>query len=326
MIVDVKTATGKLIAHSSHAEEFAKIEASAHAKALNYLKAKFPGTDERVFRTDYTGQTYEDVISFWAVAQAADIDRICADCKGTCTIPESLKAKNSRPVISIAQSPKGFSFLDVRWTCGFACKFQPLRGEFGQMFRKSGLKDSCLHMTFKAYQCSTATPDTRRAMLEAVNASKNGTCLILAGKPGTGKTHLAVAIALRAMEQGRQAIFRLVSAMLDEIQSAINSKGDYDGLMRQFKTVPCLVLDDLGHENMTPARASYLHQIIDYRYSENLQTIVTTNAKDSDELSNWSKAEYITPIVSRLKGRGSWVTIENAEDFREKRGAKSNGK
>lgn len=294
---------------------FAKREEIIRTKALEYLKAKFPAVDEKIFFTDYTGSVHKDIINFWAVAQASDFERICADCNGTCSLSESLKAKNSRPVISVLTSPKNFSYLDVRWTCGLACKFEKPR-EFERMFRKSGLKEFSRHMTFTAYDCRKSDTETRKALIEAMKASENGTNLILAGKPGTGKTHLAVAIAIRAMENGRQAIFRLVSAMLDEIQSAIRDNGDYDGLMKKFKTAPSLVLDDLGHENMTPARASYLHQIIDFRYCENLQTIVTTNARTPEELYSWSGEEFISPIISRLMGRGSWVTIANAQDRR----------
>lgn len=296
-------------------EAFAKREQAARTKALDYLKAKFPTVDEKAFYTDYTGTVHDDPISFWAVAQASDFEQICAACEGICTLPEALKARNSRPVISVAQSARGYSYLDVRWTCGLGCRFEQSR-EFERMFRKSGLKDFSRHMTFTAYECAKSDTETRKARLEAMKASENGTCLILAGKPGTGKTHLASAIAIRAMEQGRQAVFRLVSAMLDEIQAAIRDGGDYDGLMRQFKTAPCLVLDDLGHENMTPARASYLHQIIDYRYGEGLQTIVTTNARTPEELCAWSGEAFIAPIISRLMANGSWVTIANAQDRR----------
>ena len=300
-------------------EAFAKREQAARTKALDYLKAKFPAVDEQAFFTDYTGTVHEDVISFWAVSQASDFEQVCAGCEGTCSLPEALKARNSRPVISVSTSPKGYSYLDVRYTCGLGCRFEQSR-EFERMFRKSGLKEFSRHMTFTAYECQKSDTETRKARLEAMKASENGTSLILAGKPGTGKTHLAAAIALRAMEQGRQAIFRLVSAMLDEIQAAIRDNGDYDGLMRQFKCVPCLVLDDLGHENMTPARASYLHQIIDYRYCENLQTIVTTNARTPEELCAWSGEAFIAPIISRLMGRGSWVTIATAQDRRQSNG------
>lgn len=299
---------------------FEQAEINNRAIALRYLEAKFPDVDEKVFRTDYAGYLHEEIIDWPTVYKAAIIERACTGCKNSrCEIPESIIATDSRPVIKISESPKGFKFLDVRWTCGLACKFQPLSGEFGRMFKKSGLKNSHLNMTFKNYECSKSTPETRNAKLEAMNASEEQSCLIIAGKPGTGKTHLAVAIAVRAMEQGRQAIFRLVSSMLDEIQNVIKENGDYDGLMKTFKTVPCLVLDDLGHENMTAARASYLHQIIDYRYSENLQTIVTTNARTPEELSRLSGEVFVAPIVSRLLERGSWININNAEDFRMKR-------
>lgn len=78
------------------------------------------------------------------------------------------------------------------------------------------------------------------------------------------------------------------------------------------------MLDDLGHENMTAACASYLHQIIDYRYVHKLQTIVTTNAKDIEELCDWDKEEYVKPMVSRILERGKWVTMANTEDYRMK--------
>ena len=299
---------------------FEQEEVNRRAMVLSYLKAKFPDVDEKVFKTDYAGYVHEEIIDWPTVYKAAIAERACAGCKNSrCEIPKSLGVGNSRPIVKVSESPRGFKFLDVRWTCGLACKFYSLSGDFGRMFKKSGLKNSHINMTFKNYQCSKSTPEIRTAKLEAMNAAEEQSCLIIAGKPGTGKTHLAVAIAIRAMEQGRQTIFRLVSTMLDEIQNTIKNNGDYDGLMKQFMNVPCLVLDDLGHENMTNARASYLHQIIDYRYGENLQTIVTTNANDSEELSRLSNADFVIPIISRLEEHGSWITIRNAEDFRPKK-------
>lgn len=307
-------------------EKYEKQEESQRLKALCYLRAKFPEEEEEIFFTKYTGQTLGEIIHVWAVVQAMELEEICDKCEGCeCHLPEAVKTRNSRPVISVSQSPRGFSYLDVRWASGLRCKYEALQGVRREMYEKSGLRGTKREMTFENYECKGGQTETRKVKVEAMRASESGMNLILAGKPGTGKTHLAVAIARRVMERGRQALFRLVSAMLDEIQSSIREGGDYDGLMRQFKTVPCLVLDDLGHENLTAARASYLHQIIDYRYVHKLQTIVTTNAKDVEELCVWDKEEYVMPMMSRILERGKWVTMRNTEDYRMK-GSTENGK
>ena len=309
------------LTHSIAAEEMEKRENLRREKALSYLRAKYPEAEEEVFFTDYTGQTHSSVINAWAVAEAAEIDEICGTCESEeCLLSEAVKTQKVCPVVRVSKSAKGYSYLDVRWTAGIACKHKPLNEEFVEMYKKSGISKMYMTKTFKNYESNT---EAAEAKSEAVKASKAGTNLILAGKAGTGKTHLAVAIAIKAMKEGRLALFRLVSVMLDEIQTAIRDNGDYDGLMRQFKTVPCLVLDDLGHENMTAARGSYLHQIIDYRYVHKLQTIITTNAKSVEELCEWDKEEYVMPIVSRILERGKWVLMEDAEDYRKKRGAES---
>lgn len=298
---------------------FAKIEAEKQKTALKYLKTKFSDVDEKVFRTDYMGYLHDEIINWPTILKAEAIEKFCEACNGSCNLPENVRAKNSRPFVTISESPKGFKFLDVRWACDLHCKFNPLSSyseKFVRTFKKSGLSISQLNMTFKAYKCSNNNPELITAKYEAMNAAEEQSWLILAGKQGTGKTHLAVAIALKNLEQGRPVIFRLVSRMLDEIQNAIKEDKDYDGLMKNFKKVPCLILDDLGHENMTAARASYLHQIIDYRHSENLQTIITTNAKNFEELSRLCGADFVMPIVSRFAEHGVWVKIENAKDFR----------
>ena len=284
------------------------------AEALEYLRAKFPEVDEEIFYTDYTGAVADHIVDVLSVCKAGKIEQVCAKCNGSkCLMPKL----DGKPIVSIKTSPKGFKFLDVGWTCGLSCRRDSEDADFERMFRRSGLVQSQRGFTFGNYK--TDNNEFSQAKAKALDALYYGTNLVIAGKWGTGKTHLAVAIAMNMMRKGRQAIFRLVSAMLDEIQTRIRDNGDYDDLMRLFKTVPCLVLDDLGHENMTAARASYLHQIIDYRYSESLQTIITTNATTPEELSRRIGEEFIAPILSRILGHGSWVTITNADDHRLQR-------
>ena len=187
---------------------------------------------------------------------------------------------------------------------------------------------SQLRQTFSNY--NDYCRDMTAAITAAMTAAKKQACLILGGRAGTGKTHLAVAIAIYAMKQGRQAVFRLVSELLDELRGANVDDGDkYLSLMHSLKEVPCLILDDLSKERTTKAASDYLYQIIDYRYRRELQTIITTNAQSIEELESWEDSRYITPIVSRIIERGAWITIANAGNYRlvsKEREVKSNAR
>ena len=273
--------------------------------ALKYLHEKFPGVDESVF---FDGRKH--ILDAEDICDAAKIDYACSNCEGECILPDRFRNRTSRPVAIMKDGE-----FHVCWTNSIKCHNEKVNGEFMRLFRQSGLTQSQLHMNFDSYAVKAGT---KEAKIQAWKAAKEYSCLILAGKAGTGKTHLAVAIAQYAMRKGRCAIFRLVSELVDELREANRDNSSrYYELMKTYKEVPCLVLDDMGKERTTRAGLDYVYQIVDYRYRHELQTVATTNAPDSDTLSRWGEEEYIVPIVSRIRGRGAWVTIENVQDYRQ---------
>ena len=280
-------------------------------EALKYLRAKFPGVNDSVFHTDYTGCEYDYIPEVLAVLEAARIDSACSKCKGECL----LEGKKSRPVVQICEHVKGYKYMRVNWTCGLNCRYDELSGDFGRMFRNSGLTEKQLKQTFKSYRNYDA--ETGRAKCAAFKASQDNSGLVLSGKRGTGKTHLAVAVGLESMHHGRQSKFYLVNELLDELRDAnVNDHEGYNALMKSCKEVPCLILDDLGKERTTGAGLDYLYQIVDYRYRHDLQTVITTNALSVEELASWGNGQYTTPMVSRVLERGSWVKLEHVKDYR----------
>ena len=286
-------------------------------QALEYLHKRFPDLNDEVFFTDYRGVKHEHIPDAGSVCNVVTYERVCKNCNGNqCLLPESFRRPNFRPYVNVMPNIDGVLYLSLGWGLPTNCNNTSANGEFSRLFAQSGLTDTQLHMTFANFEKSSETEQARR---KAMTAARENSCLILAGSAGAGKTHLAVAIAIYAMKSGKQAIFRLVSELVDELRKAnsVNSS-DYYQLMRQYKEVPCLVLDDMGKERTTRAELDYVYQIVDYRYRANLQTILTTNAKDSDELGRWGDPEYIVPMISRRRGRGSWVTISGTNDYRQK--------
>jgi len=109
--------------------------------------------------------------------------------------------------------------------------------------------------------------------------------LVLTGIYGSGKTHLAAAIANYHMAQGHSALFIVVPDLLDHLRATFNPQSTVT-FFQQFEGVrraPLLILDDLGTESATPWAREKLYQVFDYRYNARLPTVITT-AVNIDEV------------------------------------------
>ena len=101
--------------------------------------------------------------------------------------------------------------------------------------------------------------------------------IVFTGGDGCGKTHLAAATANAIDDRGNQVAFGRVPDLLDHLRAtfAPGSVTQYDEVFEKTRSVPFLVLDDLGTENATPWAREKLFQIVDYRYVNRLPTIIT---------------------------------------------------
>ena len=191
------------------------------------------------------------------------------------------------------------------------------------LIANSGLTANQRTQNFQTYRTDGLSAGVKRAKGLAMRAAEEGSWLILAGLRGTGKSHLAAAIMHEIMKRGEQALFCLVPEMLDDLRKGYDD-GSHDRQMRTLKTVSCLVLDDLGKERNTDAGYDFLYQIVDARYRNRRQTIITTNAMSREQLISWGRADIFEPILSRVEELGVWFCISDAEDYRIRLGH-SNG-
>jgi len=106
--------------------------------------------------------------------------------------------------------------------------------------------------------------------------------LLLVGKAGRGKTHLAVGIVKALIEKGVECVFYDYADLLKHIQDSYNptvQTTELDLLRPVFKA-EVLVLDDLGSVRPTEWRWDTVRLILNTRYNDSLTTIITTNFAD----------------------------------------------
>lgn len=137
--------------------------------------------------------------------------------------------------------------------------------------------------------------------------------LLLAGDPGTGKTHLAIAALRILIENGHEGCFYDYQHLLDKIRASYDaSSGDSDKeAYREALECEVLLLDDLGAHRVTEWVEDVVTSIITYRCNHNKALIATTNLPDPDMGGvpitraglNPSQMEYRTTLAERIGPR-----------------------
>ena len=125
--------------------------------------------------------------------------------------------------------------------------------------------------------------------------------LVFTGPNGSGKTHLAAAIANRCIDRGHVVFFVHVPDLLDHLRAtfAVDSDTSYSDLFEQVKSTPLLILDGVGNQSATPWAQEKLQQIINHRYNAQLPTVVTTTSEMS-ELDQYVGSRLATQGLSRV--------------------------
>lgn len=144
------------------------------------------------------------------------------------------------------------------------------------------------HMTFDSFLPDGAglpedmRQNLRRAFQKARDfASHPEGWLLLTGAYGSGKTHLAAAIAHDVMSRGEPVLFVVVPDLLDHLRATFgpSSETSFDDRFEAVRQSPLLILDDFGSQSATPWAKEKLFQILNFRYVAHLPTVLTTNLR-----------------------------------------------
>jgi DNA replication protein DnaC len=103
-----------------------------------------------------------------------------------------------------------------------------------------------------------------------------GRSLVLAGKPGRGKTHLAVAIAYRAIQNGFDAQFVTAAELIDDLSAAFR-RGELAKALVRYTHPALLVVDEVGYLTYGTDAANMLFHVVNDRHRRRRAMVFTTN-------------------------------------------------
>jgi DNA replication protein DnaC len=126
----------------------------------------------------------------------------------------------------------------------------------------------------------------------------SGRNLVLSGKPGRGKTHLAIAIAVAAIQHGSDARFITAAHLIDDLTIAA-AGGQLQAKAEPLIAAKVLVIDELGYLPHAQDAANVLYTIIDARYLRRRPTVFTTNKP----LRQWGSLLHDNDLAEALLDR-----------------------
>lgn len=140
--------------------------------------------------------------------------------------------------------------------------------------------------------------------------------ILFQGLPGTGKTHLSVAIALKALGYGKTALFTSVWDMITQLQQS-RADYSYQKKIQLYLKPDLLILDELGYRSMAESTVEDFFEIVSRRYEKG-SIIITTNRA----ISEWDKVfidkTLTTAVVDRLLHHCTVIEIKG-ESYRFKK-------
>lgn len=142
----------------------------------------------------------------------------------------------------------------------------------------------------------------------------SGRCAVFIGKPGTGKTHLACGIAIRAMgAHGASALFTTVAKMARRIREAksFDAEETESQAIAMHSYPDLLIVDEVGLQSGTDAEARSLFDVVNERYEQCKPTIFLSNL-DLDGV----RAALGDRLFDRMREDGGEVVIFDWESQR----------
>lgn len=158
----------------------------------------------------------------------------------------------------------------------------------------------------------TFQPNVKKSQIETLSTCewiRGHETVILAGPPGVGKSHLAVSLGVKAVENGFSVAFFRLDALLHALKKDAETppqrlKG------KKYLKVSLLIIDEVGFQPMSRQEASLFFRLVSYRY-ERGSMLITTNKSVKDWTEILAGDEVMaTAVLDRLLHRCHLIPIK----------------
>jgi DNA replication protein DnaC len=177
------------------------------------------------------------------------------------------------------------------------------------------------HKDFDTYDFSVIPSLNKQKILQLARGEwidqHNNSCLI--GSPGTGKTHLAIALGLAACRQGRRVRFFTAAALVNRLEEA-RKQVQLERFLIQLDKTDLLICDELGYLSFSRTGAELLFQVFADRY-ERRSLLITSNLAFSEWQQIFQGERMTAALLDRLTHH-CHIFEMNGESYRFRQSAK----
>ena len=139
--------------------------------------------------------------------------------------------------------------------------------------------------------------------------------VIVLGPPGVGKTHLAIALGVKAVEAGYSVLFMTLETLMTRLTRAVH-ENRLDRSLQQLIYPKVLIIDEIGYLPLSQLEASLFFRLVVRRY-ERASLIVTSNKSFLDWGETFNDPVLATAILDRLLHYSTTLNIKG-ESYRLK--------
>jgi DNA replication protein DnaC len=136
----------------------------------------------------------------------------------------------------------------------------------------------------------------------------DGRNLVLHGKPGRGKTHLAVAIGYRAIQNGFDALFVTAAELIEDL-SVASRDNELVGALARYVSPHVLIVDEVGYLTYGPDAANVLYHVVTQRHQARRSMLFTSNKHPDQWGDVLHDNDLAAAIIDRVLERGRLLLL-----------------